>query len=393
MSWEIEVTDKRANIFIVGSRLEGWLDSSQDEVTAGGSRYVLQNNVFTPWYGGVAFNDLRLSRWYLLNNRKFDGTQALTKDSFLRNDTYRFIDATLDTKEVIKKTTDYTITEGESGKTFSNEGAPSGTLTFTLPPATSGLFYTFVRNDSDSILRVDVSETNIFRYGNASSTAGDYLELLANPSTINIICTTSGAWEIHYYTGALKFETYGMIGISLFDGTSYWAKIRALNLSSNITLTVPSTSGTLIHTETDPQVGTLTNNKWCSSDGSIINCTQDAPSGAGDVTDVFNCASGDCSNLTAGTSDILDMSGATSGYSTPCIHATDCSAVIAEGRCCWETDADHLWIGDGAAAKQIDGGGSGLFEIDINGDLQPIVEANTDEYFELDVNDDIMPKI
>ncbi len=31
--------------------------------------------------------------------------------------------------------------------------------------------------------------------------------------------------------------------------------------------------------ETDPQVGTLTANKWCTSDGSVINCTSDAPSG------------------------------------------------------------------------------------------------------------------
>lgn len=32
-------------------------------------------------------------------------------------------------------------------------------------------------------------------------------------------------------------------------------------------------------TETDPQVGTLTNTKWCNTDGSVINCTQDAPAG------------------------------------------------------------------------------------------------------------------
>lgn len=35
-------------------------------------------------------------------------------------------------------------------------------------------------------------------------------------------------------------------------------------------------------TEVDPKVGTLTNGKWCSSNGSIITCTEDAPvSGAG----------------------------------------------------------------------------------------------------------------
>lgn len=35
-------------------------------------------------------------------------------------------------------------------------------------------------------------------------------------------------------------------------------------------------------TATD-EVGTLTNGKWCTSDGSVINCTQEAPAGSGDV--------------------------------------------------------------------------------------------------------------
>lgn len=30
-------------------------------------------------------------------------------------------------------------------------------------------------------------------------------------------------------------------------------------------------------------IGTLTNGKWCTSDGSVINCTQEAPAGSGDV--------------------------------------------------------------------------------------------------------------
>jgi hypothetical protein len=36
---------------------------------------------------------------------------------------------------------------------------------------------------------------------------------------------------------------------------------------------------------------------------------------------------------------------------------------------------------------------TGLFEIDINGDLMPITEVQSDNNFELDVNDDIEPKI
>jgi len=33
------------------------------------------------------------------------------------------------------------------------------------------------------------------------------------------------------------------------------------------------------YTETDPQVGTLTNGKWCNSDGTTVNCNQDVPQG------------------------------------------------------------------------------------------------------------------
>lgn len=48
------------------------------------------------------------------------------------------------------------------------------------------------------------------------------------------------------------------------------------------------------------EVGTLTNGKWCTSDGSVVNCAEDAPAGSGDVTAVGSCASGDCSSLTIG---------------------------------------------------------------------------------------------
>jgi hypothetical protein len=33
------------------------------------------------------------------------------------------------------------------------------------------------------------------------------------------------------------------------------------------------------YTETDPQVGTLTNAKWCTSDGAVVNCISNAPGG------------------------------------------------------------------------------------------------------------------
>jgi len=41
--------------------------------------------------------------------------------------------------------------------------------------------------------------------------------------------------------------------------------------------------------ESDPQVGTLTSGKWCTSNGSSINCTSDAPSGTTTTTTGASC--------------------------------------------------------------------------------------------------------
>ena len=110
-------------------------------------------------------------------------------------------------------------------------------------------------------------------------------------------------------------------------------------------------SSTYLTAETDPQVGTLTNTKWCTTDGTDIDCTTDAPAGSGDVTDVFNCAAGDCASIVAGATDLLNFSGndastATEGLILP-QHATACAGGTAEGQVCWEADADKLYVGNG----------------------------------------------
>ena len=73
-----------------------------------------------------------------------------------------------------------------------------------------------------------------------------------------------------------------------------------------------------------------------------------ASGGAGDITDVWNCSSGDCQSLTAGAADSLNATSAS--YIIPFVILTDCSAVTAEGRACWDSDDNKLYIGDGAAA-------------------------------------------
>jgi len=113
-----------------------------------------------------------------------------------------------------------------------------------------------------------------------------------------------------------------------------------------------NTDGTL--TDSNVIIGTVTDGKWCSyaSSGTLLSCTQDAPAGSGDITDVFSCASGDCASITMAATDLLDMSGtdastATEGLILP-QHATACAGGTAEGQVCWEADANILHMGDGA---------------------------------------------
>lgn len=123
-------------------------------------------------------------------------------------------------------------------------------------------------------------------------------------------------------------------------------------------------------TETDPTISTLTNTKWCSTDGSIITCTEDAPSGSGDITDVFDCASGNCASIALSDTDLLDMSAVSISSTTEGLilpqHATDCSSAgTAEGQVCWEADGNTLWVGDGTTVTQI-GVGSAPATADIS---------------------------
>ena len=63
--------------------------------------------------------------------------------------------------------------------------------------------------------------------------------------------------------------------------------------------------------------------------------------------------------LTFADADLLDfgtnISAVNEGILIPA-HATTCASATSEGQLCWEEDADNLWIGDGAAAKQMNGG-------------------------------------
>lgn len=80
-------------------------------------------------------------------------------------------------------------------------------------------------------------------------------------------------------------------------------------------------SGTIVNSATGTlaKSGTLTNTKWCSSDGVVINCNEDAPAGAGDITAVGSCLTGSCAqignaNTSGGYIDFLEDSDNGSNY-------------------------------------------------------------------------------
>ncbi len=79
--------------------------------------------------------------------------------------------------------------------------------------------------------------------------------------------------------------------------------------------------------ETDPQVGTLTNTKWCTTDGTVINCTSDTPGGGGvalsgitaaggtnTINNAANTQTWNWNSLTTGTGLALGSTSLTSGY-------------------------------------------------------------------------------
>lgn len=119
--------------------------------------------------------------------------------------------------------------------------------------------------------------------------------------------------------------------------------------TQDVTYTLPVDDGTASQFLQSDGAGVLS---WATS------------SGSGDITDVFNCASGDCNSIATTDGDLLNFAGVSVSTTTEGLilpqHATDCStAGTAEGQVCWEADANTLWVGNGATVTQIGAGGSG----------------------------------
>lgn len=108
--------------------------------------------------------------------------------------------------DVSAKTADYTVTKGDSGKTFTTVGA-SGTVVFALPAALVGMKYRF-RVGAAQELRIDPNGTELMALPSTGvpGAAGKYLTANADGETVEIECTKAGQWSVFGYTGTWTAE-------------------------------------------------------------------------------------------------------------------------------------------------------------------------------------------
>src|SRR3990167_2499759 len=133
------------------------------------------------------------------------------------------------------------------------------------------------------------------------------------------------------------------------DAGSNFASFQVPALAANTVYTLPANDGDASQfLQTDGAGGLI----WATS------------SGSGDITDVFNCSSGDCASIVAGATDLLNFSGNDSSTTTEGLilpqHATTCAGGTAEGQVCWDADSDALLIGNGATLTTVGSGSDTL---------------------------------
>lgn len=86
----------------------------------------------------------------------------------------------------------YTVTNGDSGKVFTNEGASAG-VTFNLPTAIAGLEYTFVVQDADGLTVVANAGDTVRIAGAVSATAGNSASTTIG-STVRFVAINVTEW-------------------------------------------------------------------------------------------------------------------------------------------------------------------------------------------------------
>lgn len=141
------------------------------------------------------------------------------------------------------------------------------------------------------------------------------------------------------------------------------ATIAVWNFAANLNDFDDQTAWRIFYSNTDGDVTELAlgaSGTYLKSDGASSAPTWVTPGGAGDITDVWGCATGDCQTITIGESEGL-TGGAVDGTTDPYIslpQGNDVSSVTSEGYISWDDDNDKLYVGDGAAVVLINAAGA-----------------------------------
>ncbi|MFI5405029.1 MAG: beta strand repeat-containing protein [Nitrososphaerales archaeon] len=189
--------------------------------------------------------------------------------------------------------------------------------------------------------------------------------LTAATSLASVGTVTSGVWNAGAVTSSGKIT--GNASLDVKNGATSSGVIAIFEDSdagtNKATFEVPSlTSDTVYVLPSDDG----DNTQILQTNGSGTLDWVDAASGSGDITSVFGCTTGACTSITIGDTQLLDGGTATTndaGEGIQLPRSTSCTAAVEEGRVCWDSDDNTLYIGDSATASAFAPGGGDINQV------------------------------
>lgn len=135
---------------------------------------------------------------------------------------------------------------------------------------------------------------------------GDTNSIFTEPASDKLLITVANDWPKADTSDDLTCTN--CIGATEIDGANLESEIEVVVDLQDLQGAVidAQVPDNITITENDPQVGTLTNTKWCTTDGSAINCTSDAPGGSGDNVSVDSGAVVDPDFVSTGDIDFVN---------------------------------------------------------------------------------------
>ena len=164
---------------------------------------------------------------------------------------------------------------------FANDGSYSSTSNSSFG---SSSYYSDCLSKSISTLYTDGQALNFIGNNGASTNLNEIGDVSTTGATTNDILAFDGTnWVVSQTTVAAGSDNFGNhIATQAVD-------MGGFSITNVATLSATTIAGTLkpeslsgaepisISTSVTDEVGTLTSGKWCTSDGSVVNCTSDDP--------------------------------------------------------------------------------------------------------------------